>query len=60
MNQDLTGTLTPQEWDAVFQGLYQLPYGAVANLVGKLQSQLQGQVAKPAPHQDPLPEVPNA
>lgn len=43
MNNDLTVTLTPQEWDYIAQVLNLRPRGEVENLYTKMASQLQGQ-----------------
>jgi hypothetical protein len=52
MINELSATLFPQEWDVVANALYQRPFGEVAGLISKLQSQLQGQTA-PVPAEKP-------
>ncbi len=44
---EMTATLPPAEWDLIGAALSQLPYGQVANLMSKLQSQLAAQRVPP-------------
>lgn len=53
---ELQATLTVQEWDIVVQLVSQGPFNAVANIMSKLRSQLEGQGQKPAIPQPPTGE----
>lgn len=52
---ELSATLTTQEWDYIGSALGRCPYAEVSNLVTKLASQLQSKTPKQAellPEQD--------
>lgn len=48
--------LLPQELDTIYQGLGQLPYFQVVNLIGKLQMQLKAALEAEDPAKTPPTE----